>query len=97
MATPYPTPLATPLEYLSDAQLHTLLVQVQTLLLDRPPQAPQETALTVEVLSSDEAQLVALYRALPVSRRRELVARAASEARRDQWTPLCDARGASAN
>ncbi len=56
---------------LTDAQLHALLVRVQTLLLDRPPDG---MALHVDLLRDDEARLLARYRALPPARRREALA-----------------------
>lgn len=56
------------LDRLTDAQLHSLLVRAQALLLDRPN---QDVDLSVYVLSRDEARLMALYRALPLERRGE--------------------------
>lgn len=54
------------LDTLSDAQLHTLHARIQTLLLDRPC---HDAGVTVELVSYDEAYLLALYRALPAARR----------------------------
>ena len=59
------------LESLTDAQLHALLVRAQTLLLDRPHDG---RAFSVEVISGDEACLLALYRAMPPARRRRALA-----------------------
>lgn len=57
---------------LTDAQLHALLVRVQTLLLDRPNDDCM--ALRVDLLHGDEGHLLALYRALPPARRRAALA-----------------------
>jgi hypothetical protein len=50
------------LDALTDAQLHAVLVRVQTLLLNRPH---SRTRLAVELVNDDEAHLLTLYRALP--------------------------------
>ena len=50
------------LDALTDAQLHAVLVRVQTLLLNRPH---SRTRLAVDLLDDDEAHLLTLYRALP--------------------------------
>ena len=50
------------LDALTDAQLHAVLVHVQTLLLNRPH---SRTKLAVDLVSDDEAHLLTLYRALP--------------------------------
>jgi hypothetical protein len=50
------------LDALTDAQLHAVLVRVQTLLLNRPQ---SRTRLAVDLLTADEARLLTLYRALP--------------------------------
>src|ERR671935_2309514 len=50
------------LDTLTDAQLHAVLVRVQTLLLNRPQ---SRTRLAVDLLTDDEAHLLTLYRALP--------------------------------
>jgi hypothetical protein len=50
------------LDALTDAQLHAVLVRVQTLLLNRPQ---SRTRLAVDLLNEDEAHLLTVYRALP--------------------------------
>jgi hypothetical protein len=50
------------LDALTDAQLHAVLVRVQTLLLNR---SPSRTRLAVDLVTDDEAHLLTLYRALP--------------------------------
>src|SRR5207248_8631480 len=50
------------LDALTDAQLHAVLVRVQTLLLNRPHNT---TRLAVDLVTDDEAHLLTLYRALP--------------------------------
>jgi hypothetical protein len=50
------------LDALTDAQLHAVLVRVQTLLLNR---AHSRTRLAVDLVNDDEALLLTLYRALP--------------------------------
>ena len=50
------------LDALTDAQLHAVLVRVQTLLLNRPHNM---TRLAVDLVDDDEARLLTLYRALP--------------------------------
>jgi hypothetical protein len=50
------------LDALTDAQLHAVLVRVQTLLLNRPH---SRTRLAVDLLNDDEARLLTLYRTLP--------------------------------
>ena len=58
--------LSTLIHALTDAELHALLVTVQTELLNRPA---QQDGLVVEVLTAEEAALVAHYRRLPPQRR----------------------------
>jgi hypothetical protein len=53
--------LPTRLRTLTDAELHELLVTVQTELLNRPAQG---TGLAVEIVTEDEAGVLALYRRL---------------------------------
>src|SRR2546423_10086543 len=50
------------LDALTDAQLHAVLVRVQTLLLNRPHSM---TRLAVDLVNDDEAYLLTLYCALP--------------------------------
>ena len=50
------------LDALTDAQLHAVLVRVQTLLLNR---SHSRTRLAVDLVNDDEAYLLSLYRALP--------------------------------
>ncbi len=59
------------LNTLTDRQLYALLVRVETLLLDRPPDGVDGADMAVELVRRDEARLVALYRALPPQRRSE--------------------------
>ncbi|MCA1599906.1 MAG: hypothetical protein LC769_13020 [Chloroflexi bacterium] len=48
---------------LTDRQLYALLVRVETLLLDRPPNGVDGADMAVELVRRDEARLVALCRA----------------------------------
>lgn len=59
------------LDALTDAQLHAVLVRVQTLLLNRPH---SRTRLAVDLVSDDEAHLLTLYRALPRRLRHTILA-----------------------
>jgi len=59
------------LDALTDAQLHAVLVHVQTLLLNRPH---SRTRLAVDLVNDDEAHLLTLYRALPRLRRHAILA-----------------------
>ena len=59
------------LDALADAQLHAVLVRVQTLLLNRPH---SRTRLAVDLVNDDEAHLLTLYRALPRLRRHAILA-----------------------
>ena len=54
---------------LTDAELHDLLARVQTELLHRPG---QRSGLAVEVVTEDEAALLAFYRGLRKPQRHEL-------------------------
>jgi hypothetical protein len=58
--------LPTLLRAFTDAELHELLVTVQTELLNRPAQG---TGLAVEVVTEEEAEVLALYRRLPPAQR----------------------------
>ena len=59
------------LDALTDAQLHAVLVRVQTLLLNRPHSM---TRLAVDLVNDDEAYLLSLYRALPRRLRHAILA-----------------------
>jgi hypothetical protein len=54
---------------LTDAELHDLLVTVQTELLNRPA---QQDGLAVEVVTEEEAALLGRYRRLPPRQRERL-------------------------
>jgi hypothetical protein len=56
---------------LTDAELHDLLVMVQTELLNRPA---QQDGFAVEVVSEEEATLLDRYRRLPPTQRAGLQA-----------------------
>jgi hypothetical protein len=62
MRTENRSALHTLIGFLTDAELHELMVTAQTELLNRPS---QQDGLTVEVVTAEEAALVALYRRLP--------------------------------
>jgi hypothetical protein len=69
MKTENRSALPTLLRTLTDAELHDLLVAVQTELLNRPA---HQDGLVVEVLSAEEAALVGRYRRLPPRQRKRL-------------------------
>jgi hypothetical protein len=54
---------------LSDAELHDLLVMMQTELLNRPA---QQDGFAVEVVTAEEAALLGRYRRLPPTQRERL-------------------------
>jgi hypothetical protein len=54
---------------LTDAELHDLLVTVQTGLMNRPA---QQDGLVVEVVTEEEAALLGRYRRLPPTQRERL-------------------------
>jgi hypothetical protein len=59
------------LDALTDAQLHAVLVRVQTLLLNRPH---SRTRLAVDLVNDDEVHLLTLYRVLPPLQRHAILA-----------------------
>ena len=61
--------LHTLIRTLTDAELHDLLVTVQTELLNRPA---QQDGFAVEVLTEEEAALLGRYRRLPPTQRERL-------------------------
>ena len=69
MGTETRSALPTLIRTLTDAELHALLVTVQTELLDRPA---QQDGLAVEVVTAEEAAWLGLYRRLPPPRRARL-------------------------
>ncbi len=60
------------LDTLTDRQLHALLARVQAL-LDRPHNGT-DADVAVDLVRGDEERLLALYRTLPPSRRRDCLA-----------------------
>jgi hypothetical protein len=67
--------LHTLMRTLSDAELHDLLVMVQTEFLNRPA---QQDGFTVEVVTAEEAALLERYRRLPPVQRERLQTLASS-------------------
>jgi hypothetical protein len=61
--------LHTLIRTLSDAELHDLLVMVQTEFLNRPA---QQDGFAVEVVTVEEAALLGRYRCLPSTQRERL-------------------------
>ena len=61
--------LHTLMHTLADAELHDLLVTVQTELMNRPA---QQDGLAVEVVTEEEAALLGRYRRLPPTQRERL-------------------------
>jgi hypothetical protein len=77
MGTETRSALHTLIRTLTDAELHDLLVTVQTELLNRPA---QQDGLAVEVVTEEEAALLARYRRLPPVQRERLRAMVAGAA-----------------
>ena len=69
MKTDNRSALHTLIHILTDAELHDLLVTVQTELLNRPA---QQDGFAVEVLTEEEAALLGHYRRLPPTQRERL-------------------------
>jgi hypothetical protein len=75
MKTDNRSALHTLIRTLSDAELHDLLVMVQTEFLNRPA---QQDGFAVEVVTAEEAALLGRYRRLPPTQRERLQAIASS-------------------
>jgi hypothetical protein len=69
MKTDNKSALHTLIRILTDAELHDLLVMVQTELLNRPA---RQDGFAVEVVSAEEAALLGRYRRLPPTQRERL-------------------------
>ena len=69
MTTEKKSSLTMLLHTLTDAELHDLLVTVQTELLNRPD---HQDGRAVEVVTAEEAALLALYRSVPPGHQQRL-------------------------
>jgi hypothetical protein len=69
MKTDNRSALHTLIRTLTDAELHDLLVMVQTEFLNRPA---QQDGFAVEVVTEEEAALLGCYRRLPPTQRERL-------------------------
>jgi hypothetical protein len=76
--------LPTLLRAFTDAELHELLVTVQTELLNRPAQG---TGLAVEVVTEEEAEVLARYRRLLPAQRGEVQTLISRVAGHNGWSP----------